>query len=62
MKYKDASSGAPTILLMIFIVLKLTNLITWKWVWVLSPIWVPISLAIVFLLIYMTGKFLLRTR
>ena len=26
-------------LLVVFIVLKLTNLITWEWVWVLSPLW-----------------------
>ena len=24
----------------IFIVLKLTNVITWSWLWVLSPIWI----------------------
>ena len=30
----------PTILLIIFIVLKLTHIITWSWLWVLSPIWI----------------------
>ena len=27
-------------LLAVFIVLKLTNLIAWEWVWVLSPLWI----------------------
>lgn len=36
--------GALTI---IFIVLKLCNVITWSWVWVLSPIWIPVGLAVV---------------
>lgn len=31
-----------------FIVLKLTNLITWSWVWVLAPIWIPIVCIIIF--------------
>jgi hypothetical protein len=24
-----------------FIVLKLTKIINWSWVWILSPIWIP---------------------
>ncbi|QXT26474.1 MAG: hypothetical protein HXK95_03585 [Candidatus Nanogingivalaceae bacterium] len=31
--------GALTIL---FIALKLTNVIDWSWWWILSPIWIPI--------------------
>jgi hypothetical protein len=41
-------TGALTIA---FIVLKLTNVITWSWWWVLSPIWILLSLAIVLLII-----------
>jgi len=33
-----------TVLLLIFIVLKLVGVITWSWLWVLSPIWFPILL------------------
>ena len=29
-----------TVLLVIFIVLKLCGLITWSWIWVLSPLWI----------------------
>lgn len=36
--------GALTI---VFIVLKLCNVITWPWVWVLSPIWISVGLAVV---------------
>ena len=31
------------ILIIIFIVLKLTNCITWGWLWVLSPLWIPVA-------------------
>ena len=41
-------TGALTIL---FIGLKLTNVITWSWWWVLSPIWISLSLAVVILTI-----------
>jgi len=33
-----------------FVVLKLTGVITWSWVWVLSPIWIT-ACVIMFLLI-----------
>ena len=33
-----------------FIVLKLTHVIDWPWVWVLSPIWISASIAILFIL------------
>jgi len=29
-----------------FIVLKLTHVITWKWIWVLAPLWVGIPFAV----------------
>ena len=43
------------VLLLIFIVLKLCNLITWSWFWVLSPIWISILL-LVAILIYEWNK------
>jgi hypothetical protein len=30
-----------SLLLIIFITLKLTHVINWNWIWVLSPIWIP---------------------
>jgi len=36
-----------SLLLLAFIVLKLCNVITWSWWWVLSPIWIPIAISIV---------------
>ena len=34
------------ILALIFIVLKLTGCITWSWVWVLAPLWIPLIIAV----------------
>ncbi len=41
-----------TLLGIAFIVLKLCNVITWSWIWVLAPFWIPIILGILFVIIF----------
>lgn len=43
--------GFVDVLLLIFIVLKLTGVISWSWLWVLSPLWISIGIVIITLLI-----------
>lgn len=43
--------GFCGLLTIAFIVLKLTGYITWSWMWVLSPVWISLSLVIVCALI-----------
>ena len=38
--------GFLGLLTILFIGLKLTGYITWSWIWVLAPIWIPISIAL----------------
>ena len=40
------------ILAIVFIVLKLTKVITWSWWWVTCPLWLPWALAVVVAVIY----------
>ena len=40
----------PTLTL-IFIALKLTGHITWSWVWVLAPLWIPAVIVVMLFLI-----------
>ena len=42
--------GFPTLLTIAFIVLKLCNVITWSWWWVLAPIWIPVAIVVLGLL------------
>ena len=35
----------------IFLVLKLTHVIDWAWVWIFAPIWIPLALAASILLV-----------
>lgn len=39
------------ILTLIFITLKLTGFIAWSWLWVLSPLWIPLAIVLVILII-----------
>ena len=44
------------ILGLIFITLKLTGYITWSWLWVLSPFWIPFAiLSVIFLIVFIVG-------
>ena len=42
--------GLSSLLAILFITLKLTGYITWSWLWVLAPIWIPFVI-VVFILI-----------
>ena len=46
---QSSGIGFAGLLTIAFIVLKLTNVITWSWLWVLSPIWIPFTIVILML-------------
>ena len=41
----------PFILFLVFLVLKLTEVITWSWWWVTAPLWGGIALAVIILIL-----------
>lgn len=41
--------GLPTILFIVFLVLKLTGVIAWSWLWVTSPLWIGAALFVLFI-------------
>jgi len=45
------SGRGYSLLLVAFIVLKLTGAIDWSWWWVLSPIWIPLALVVAVLIL-----------
>jgi len=49
----------PSLLLVIFIILKLTKIIDWSWLWILSPLWIGVALGILFFIVI--GLILLAT-
>jgi len=58
-KESSGGIGLAGTLTIIFIILKLTEVITWSWLWVLSPLW--ISAALVFLFLLFVGIVLLAS-
>ena len=51
----SASSGGIGfcgLLAIVFIVLKLLKVISWSWLWVLSPLWIPFVIAVAILIPY----------
>jgi len=45
---RSGSSGVSIVgvLTIVFIILKLTKLISWSWMWVLAPIWISAGIAL----------------
>ena len=61
---KDEKSSAAGgigfcgLLTIAFIVLKLTNVIDWAWVWIVSPIWISVAIGILsFVIIFFCEAF-----
>jgi hypothetical protein len=44
--------GFAGLLAIVFIVLKLTKVITWSWWWVTCPLCLPLAIALVVIIIY----------
>lgn len=44
--------GFGGLLAIVFIVLKLTGVIAWSWLWVLSPLWIGFAIWLVVLVLF----------
>lgn len=44
--------GFAGLLAIVFIVLKLTKVITWSWWWVTCPLWFPWAITLIAIIIY----------
>jgi hypothetical protein len=54
MKFKKtASSGTSSgiLLFLVFLILKLMNVIDWSWWWVTCPLWIGVALVLLFILL-----------
>ena len=49
---KSATGGICSMFLVfiVFLVLKLTNVIGWSWWWIASPLWAPLLISIIVIL------------
>ena len=47
----NSNNVFPSLLLLIFITLKLCHVIAWSWWWVLSPLWITLILVLIIALV-----------
>lgn len=51
MKKKNPSPATglslPVVVFVVFLILKLTNLVKWSWWWITSPLWIVVALVVV---------------
>lgn len=50
-KIKIHLPSVSSLLGVLFVGLKLTNHITWPWIWVLAPFWIPVVACLILLLV-----------
>ena len=55
-KTKQGGLGIVSILTIVFIVLKLSGVIKWHWIWVLSPIWISAVTAVAVFSVILIGR------
>lgn len=47
-----AGLSLADVLTVVFVVLKLVGVINWPWIWVLSPLWISIGIALIIAIIF----------
>lgn len=45
--------GCGFTLAIIFLVLKLTHVIDWAWIWIFAPVWIPVAIALACIVIWL---------
>ena len=55
-----STSSITTPLVLCFIVLKLTGVIDWSWMWVLAPIWMPLAIVLTVFVLAIIGSFIYK--
>lgn len=48
--------GLPGTLFIVFLILKLTETISWSWWWVISPLWIPVVFFVFVIMVIFLSK------
>lgn len=43
--------GIVCLLFVVFLILKLTKVIAWSWWWVTSPLWLPVAIGVIIVIV-----------
>ena len=56
----NSNGGFLGFLTLIFITLKLCHVIDWSWIWVLAPLWIPLSIVLaIAIIVFVVGLIVL---
>jgi hypothetical protein len=61
-KQSGGGVGICTILFVVFLTLKLTNVIDWSWWWVTAPIWIPLGIVALILIVVGIGYLVMKSK
>lgn len=58
MKSENENGGVKFVdlLLILFIGLKLAGVISWPWIWVLAPMWIPLAIWVISVLVMVISR------
>lgn len=65
MENNNNNSGGITVLGLlgvVFIVLKLCGIISWSWLWVTAPFWIPLSIGLVVVIGILLAAFVIKQK
>jgi len=54
------SLGLSAVLFVVFLVLKLTGVIDWRWIWVFSPLWIAAALVAFIIIVVVIFAIILK--
>ena len=58
---KNQYNLAPfVIVFLVFLILKLTGVVNWSWWWITAPLWAPIALLLILLVLFYYALFFAR--
>lgn len=52
MKVSINFGSGGLLLTIVFLILKLTHVIDWAWLWIFSPIWIPLAICLAIVVLY----------
>ena len=61
-KNVSVSINIATILFVVFLVLKLTGVISWSWWWVTAPLWIPFCFGLMVATILVVVRVIIRKK
>ena len=53
---KNGGIGFFGVLFIVFLVLKLVGIIDWSWWWIAAPLWIPLAIVFICVILYLLVK------